>query len=505
MAYKVVDYKKEARGRVTSQFEDKEVFNRYLDLLLSGSMELQAVLKALMEDRWIDTARGEMLDVVGRIVGQSRLISDVGLEEFFTFLGIPLGGGFSSVDERTSGGRYIDRRESGEGEEISLSDTEYRTLILAKIFKNNTNCTPNEFIDFFSVVLGAAEVRVEEVGSAHVNVEVVGSFTDFQESLLYYYKQNLGYGTYLYPKPVGVSINVEVLNYRLTEEETIGETNLMFIDSHILRDVDDSLGFYVAAKGDTNYWYGCTLSFSRDSGNTFFKSVDIDEQAVMGTITEDVEAHPHWYRDENSTINLKLFGVSGENILSNTHEQVLNRNGMILVGDEIMNYESAEDLGGGEWRLTKLLRGRKNGNSRKHLVGERVVFLDYGVVPFIKDVPLDAGETYTIRVRSKKTVSQVYEDTITYKALSQTETSPAKLRVVRDGDDMRISWLGVGKKGSAARSGAGTYFDGYRVKVGSRVYDTEDQNIMIPYEAGLVQVFQMNKLTGEGIPTEVMV
>ena len=191
MAYKVVDYKNEARGRVTSQFEDKVVFNRYLDLLLSGSMELQVVLKALMEDRWIDTARGEMLDVVGRIVGQSRLISDVSLEEFFTFLGIPLGGGFSSVDERTSGGRYIDRRESGEGETIKLSDTEYKTFILAKIFKNNTNCTPNEFIDFFSVVLDAAEVRVEEVGSAHVNVEVVGTFTDFQEYLLYYYKHNL--------------------------------------------------------------------------------------------------------------------------------------------------------------------------------------------------------------------------------------------------------------------------------------------------------------------------
>ena len=81
-------------------------------------------------------------------------------------------------------------------------------------------------------------------------------------------------------------------------------------------------------------------------------------------------------------------------IKGNTHVDVLNRKGMILVGDEIMNYEDVVQVGDPEdhtWKLSRLLRGRKNGTSREHLVGERVVFLDYGTVPFIKDVKLEKG------------------------------------------------------------------------------------------------------------------
>lgn len=508
MVYEVVDYKQEARERVTSQFENKVVFNRYLELMLSESMELQEVYKQLKENRWIDTASGEMLDVIGRIVGQERLVNEASLDKYFTFLGVPFGKGYSDLLDRTAGGEYRDLNEKEEGVSVELTDSEYRTFILTKIFKNNTNCTPNEFLEFFVFVLDAAEVRFEELGNAQVKATVIGSFTEFQESLLFYYKQGLGYDLAFFPKPVGVGVEIEVMNYRDTESETVGLSNFQFIDTHILKDIDDSLGFYAAVKGGTEYWYGATISFSKDGGRTYFKDVDIDESAVFGSLIEEVEPHPHWYRDDQSSIKLKLFGdVNGE-VKGNTHIDVMNRKGMILVGDELMNYEDVVQIGEPEdhtWQLTKLLRGRKNGTSRAHEVGERVVFLDYGTVPFIKDVKLEKGESYTIKVHSKKTVTQSYVTSISYQALSQTETAPAKLSVRRDGDRMFVEWFGVGRMGSAARRDTGKYFDGYRVFSGTAYYDTEEQKIEIPYRAGVVRVVQMNKLTGEGISAEVVI
>lgn len=508
MVYKVIDYKGEARGRVTEQFEDAVVFKRYLELLMSGSMEMQEVLKQLKELRWIDTATGSMLDIIGKIVGQERFVNEATLDKYFTFLGVPFGKGYSDTLDRTSGGEYRDALEREEGVSIELTDSEYRTFILTKIFKNNTNCTPNEFIEFFSFVLDAAEVRIEELGNARVKALVIGSFTEFQETILFFYKQSLGFDIAFFPKPVGVGVEIEVLNYRDTESETVGFTNFSFIDTHILKDIDDSLGFYAAVKGGTQYWYGCTLSFSRDGGRTYFKSVDIDESAVIGSLTQDMGEHPHWYMDEDSEVHLKLFGDINGEIKGNTHVDVLNRKGMILVGDELMNYEDVVQVGDPEdytWKLSRLLRGRKNGTSREHLVGERVVFLDYGTVPFIKDVKLEKGESYTVKVHSKKTQTQFYLQSVSYDALSQTETAPAKLNVRRDGDELHISWFGVGKMGRATRSDTGRYFDGYRVYVGTRSYDTEEQKIVVPFNNGLVRVVQMNKLTGEGISAEVMV
>ena len=71
--------------RVTEQFEDADVFKRYLDLLMSGSMEMQEVLRQLKELRWIDTATGSMLDIIGKIVGQERYVNESTLEKYFTF------------------------------------------------------------------------------------------------------------------------------------------------------------------------------------------------------------------------------------------------------------------------------------------------------------------------------------------------------------------------------------------------------------------------------------
>ena len=76
--FDVVPYLDVARERKTFAFSDKVVFDKYLQLLLMGQIELQETLKDLMQLRSIDTAEGEQLDIIGRIVGQERELGECG-------------------------------------------------------------------------------------------------------------------------------------------------------------------------------------------------------------------------------------------------------------------------------------------------------------------------------------------------------------------------------------------------------------------------------------------
>lgn len=507
MVYKIVDYRGEARGRITAQFEDKVNFNRYLNLMLNGSMELQDVFRSLKENRWIDSARGVMLDIIGEIVGQDRVVEDEDLSKYFAFLGVPLGKGYSDLEDREIGGEYRDLFVDEDASYVSLTDSEYRTFILSKIFRNTTNASPDEFISFFEFVFDVREVEFSELGNAVVDATITGKFTEFEKSLIYYTKDNLGNSTFFVPKPVGVRLDMDIINLN-DGESLIGFTNFEIIDSHILKDIDDALGFYVAVNRNSKVWQGATISFSTDGGITYPQEFSLSQESVMGELTNDIPAHPHWYQDVDSVIGVDLLGYADYTIPAKTHRQALDNEGMILVGDEIMSYEGSIKTSPTTWGLSKLLRGRKGSTSTSHSAGERVVLLNPDIVPFIKDIPLTKGQTYTIKIRSNDTTTKEFTQVFTYQAASQTERAPTKLSVRRDGSDMHVSWLGVGRlDGSEEMDGAkmGQHFTGYKVTSDGVDHLTQDEKITIPYKSGLVKVVQLNSITGEGDSAEVNV
>lgn len=86
---KFTDYLDKIRGLVTFQFENSPVFDKYLQLMSLELEDVQKVFKDLLELRSIDTAEGVQLDIIGKIVGQDRVLIDVNLLEFFGFQGRP--------------------------------------------------------------------------------------------------------------------------------------------------------------------------------------------------------------------------------------------------------------------------------------------------------------------------------------------------------------------------------------------------------------------------------
>lgn len=206
--FDIQDYLSVARSRTTEQFkqESAPVFDRMLQLLLGGKIEIQNVLKDLMQLRSIDTATGAQLDIVGDIVGQPRELIDTALLTFFAFQGYPDAQSYGDLNNDNLGGYYYDLRNPLAGN-TRLNDEQYRIFIKAKIIKNNTNVTPDQFIAFMKFVFGVDVSTVVAEGNAEFTVMLGKELSSFEKGLLTYTSYSAGYPSRFVPKPIGVKLN----------------------------------------------------------------------------------------------------------------------------------------------------------------------------------------------------------------------------------------------------------------------------------------------------------
>lgn len=170
----IIDYLEEARSRVTEQFKEKDIFDRHLQLILSGKVELQEVFRQLMQERSLDTAIGAQLDQIGEIVGQSRTLVNV---------------------------------QTMPAQTVVLDDDAYRIFIKSKIAKNITRATPEDIMANANLIFNTTGSTIQDEGNAAYTLLVGKILSPLEQSLLSYVIQEKGYITYLVPKPAGVRVN----------------------------------------------------------------------------------------------------------------------------------------------------------------------------------------------------------------------------------------------------------------------------------------------------------
>lgn len=199
------DYLQEARDRSTEQFKNKEVFDKYVQLIIEQQFAIQQVFKDLLQKRSIDTATGATLDIIGEIVGQPRELISADLFDFFGFQGAPKAGTFGDVFNSVFGSKFYDFG-TPLGGNVLLDDTTYRLFIKAKILKNTTASTPEEFISFINYLFGTDKTFITE-GQAEYTVFFGRPLTPFEQVLLNYVSTSQGFPSRLIPKTVGVRVN----------------------------------------------------------------------------------------------------------------------------------------------------------------------------------------------------------------------------------------------------------------------------------------------------------
>lgn len=193
---------------LTTQFEDKDVFNRYLRLLKLECQELIGVFQDLIQKRDIDSAQGVNLDNIGDIVGQPRILASVDLYPFFGFIGDLVANSFGTFYNPSIGGYWYSF--GGKiGGDVSLSDSQYRQIIKAKIIKNNARGLKEDYIEFGRFVLGTSISFQYPQASPANEVVIVGKrLSMFEKSLMTYVFAGLDYDFTYTPKPLGVGLDV---------------------------------------------------------------------------------------------------------------------------------------------------------------------------------------------------------------------------------------------------------------------------------------------------------
>jgi len=192
-----VNHIEKALSRLVTQFKESPNLIAYISNFLSESENLEQVFQDLLNERWIETAEGYQLDILGAIVGQSRVIIEGNIFTYFGFLGHPSSDSFGDINNASLGSPFasLDTILTGNRR---LTDDEYRLFIKARIIKNISKSTPEDIIAQYQYLFDAPQVIFED-GDTEYTISIGKKLNRNDISLLN--------NTDIISKTAGVSVN----------------------------------------------------------------------------------------------------------------------------------------------------------------------------------------------------------------------------------------------------------------------------------------------------------
>lgn len=187
--------------RIYAQYRDKPKAVAWYEIARKLGGSIEAAAQAVRKSYDIDTAVGEQLNVIGRIVVAPR-----------SFVGsIPMN---PALFDLTDGDEFGDDGAMFSALTIDqdgqLSDDLYRLVIKAKIIKNNGDATIENILDGMNFMLPRADVlRVTDGEDMSFSIEFYGQITNLERYALL----NAG----LVPKPQAVRFNGFLEGFEMVE------------------------------------------------------------------------------------------------------------------------------------------------------------------------------------------------------------------------------------------------------------------------------------------------
>jgi hypothetical protein len=237
-----------------------------------------------------------------------------------------------------------------------------------------------------------------------------------------------------------------------------GPANMVLIDGPILRDADDVYGIYAAGGGYGVAWAGGKLYRSSDSVTYTDTGVGIPGAAPIGYCTTTLPNFSGGNTfDALSTLRVSLLSGSLSSI---SETSVLNGNNGAMVGDELVQFQTATLVSAGVYDLSRFIRGRQGTEWAMglHGSGERFVLLADATTRRVDTVAADQGVELDWKLPTYGTLLETAQaQTLAVRSNRLKPLQPAHLTAYRNASlDLIISWT------RRARIGAG-WIDGIEV------------------------------------------
>lgn len=218
----ITDHVERAKTRIINEYRGKNRMVRWLTITPEISNDhVERPLDQIYGSYDVDTVSGEMLDIIGRIVGVDRpILRDA---EFDVF-------GYAGNDSYTN---YNIAPYIGDGEAIDapLNNDLYRKLIKAKIARNISDGTADSIIQLLEIIIGMKVTALVDNGDKSFDIGVAAQL----DNTTLYLINNFD----LVPRPQGTRIGqVFVLPLSIGEIEHSSERIYEYANFTLPGDLD---------------------------------------------------------------------------------------------------------------------------------------------------------------------------------------------------------------------------------------------------------------------------
>lgn len=284
------------------------------------------------------------------------------------------------------------------------------------------------------------------------------------------------------------------------------------------------------------YTYFCFLS-SLDESSLLYYSTDRVSWGLFGAgskmpsngkaATKLNDCRSPWVWDNTNTVQVRM--LKGD-LTSATEDEVLNGANLALLGNEIIQFTTANLVAANTYELSGLLRGRR-GTERHtgtHVSGDRFVLLetDSGLFREVLSQTRIGEASYFRSVRSGGNWDDAVEQNFVYNAEAFRCFSPVRIKGTRDGsNNLTITWVRRARWGAEWMSGTdiplGEATEAYEIDIlsGTTVVRTltattptvsyiaaqQTTDFGSPQSSVKVNIYQMNAFVGRGHAGEATV
>lgn len=222
----------------------------------------------------------------------------------------------------------------------------------------------------------------------------------------------------------------------------------------------------IVAAGAGAGWRRAALQYSLDDGASWRAAGATAAPGVVGEVRAAVPAGPATLIDRRATIDVTL--AHAQMTLANADAGALDRGAnLALVGGELLQFGVAEHLGGADWRLRDLWRGRRGTGSGAIAAGARFVLIDAESASVLA-VDAVAGATVLVSAAGVGDLVPAGAE-LTLSGASILPPVPVRLTAVSSAEGLDVRWRRRSRSDWRWRDGAeaalGEEREAYRVVI----------------------------------------